>query len=544
MSNFFSKTNQDISLVFKKKSTLNKKQLIRRHRGHIALFGLFLVLVQLIATLLFSYEVLKLNILPLNYLIGLFVILGLLVLYDFTSQFNKAHGIGKFLAIFLTVVMTFGFFAGDKVNATFNKINGNTVTTSDVIDIVVLADDKAESIKDTFGYTYGYNDNIEGALIKKAIDKIQTNNSCTLASKGYNNWQELINKLYDNNEIKVIAVSSGIKSSLNEDYDDFNEKTKVIDSVRITRQVTVSKGNVVAKNAPFVVYISGSDSYGSIADKGRSDVNLLAVINPETRQVLLLSTPRDYRITISRVLGDGTVVSGKDKLTHAGNSGIEYSMKALTDLYGINIDYYYKINFTGCVNVINALGGITINSSVAFTNGWEASENTYHFVAGPNECDGEKTLAFVRERKAFSDGDMQRGRNQEAAITGMIEKATSPSILANYSSVLDAVGDMVLTNMPTEVITNLIKGQLSNSTPWNVQSYSVGAKSSGSMYCELYGSYASCLAPDYDDINTAIKLVNKIENDEVFDVDEFVESCKQENSSSTTSTTSTTKAAK
>ena len=123
----------------------------------------------------------------------------------------------------------------------------------------------------------------------------------------------------------------------------------------------------------------------------------------------------------------------------------------------------------------------------------------------------------------------------------MIEKATSPSILANYSSVLDAVGNMVLTNMPTEVITNLIKGQLSNSTPWNVQAYAVGAKSSGSMYCELYGTYASCLTPDYDDINTAIKLVNKIENDEIFDVDEFVESCKQENSSSTTSTTKLSK---
>jgi anionic cell wall polymer biosynthesis LytR-Cps2A-Psr (LCP) family protein len=172
--------------------------------------------------------------------------------------------------------------------------------------------------------------------------------------------------------------------------------------------------------------------------------------------------------------------------------------------------------------VVNALGGITINSEVAFTNGWEASENTYKFVVGANECDGEKTLAFVRERKAFSQGDIQRGRNQEAAITAMIEKATSPAILANYSSVLDAVGNMVLTNMPTEVMTNLIKSQLSDSTPWNVQSYSVGYTQSGSMYCELYGNYASCLLPDYDDINTAIKLINKIENDEVFDVDEFV----------------------
>jgi LCP family protein required for cell wall assembly len=513
-----------MAYVFRDKSTLNRKQLIRRHRGHIAILGIVLVMLQLIATLLFSFEIIELNILPANYLIGLLVILGLLWLYSFTSQFNRAHILGKFLAILLTVVMSFGFFASDKVNATFNKISGNIITTSDVIDIVVLAEDSAASISDTVGYTYGYNENVEGSLIKKAIDKIQTDDACTIASKGYSNWGDLINKLYENSEIKVIAVSTGLKSSLNEDYDGFNEKTKVIDSVRITKQVTISKGSVVAKNAPFIVYISGSDSYGSIADKGRSDVNLLAVINPETRQVLLLSTPRDYYVTIQRLMEDGSVVSGKDKLTHAGNSGIEYSMKALNDLYGIDINYYYKINFTGCVNVINALGGITINSSVAFTNGWEASEKTYKFVVGANECDGEKTLAFVRERKAFADGDIQRGKNQEAAITGIIEKATSPAILANYASVLDAVGDMVLTNMPTEVMTNLIKSQLSDSTAWNVQSYSVGYTTSGSMYCELYGNYASCLTPDYDDINTAIKLINKIENDEIFDVDEFVKS--------------------
>lgn len=522
MANFFSRTNRDISYAFKAKDTLNRKQLVRRHRGRVALAGLFLVLLQLIATVLFGFQIITLDILPMNYLIGLFVILGLLLLYDFTSQFNRAHIIGKLLAVVLSVALIFGFVAGDKVNATFSKISGSIITTSDVIDIVVLASDKAESIEDTVDYTYGYNGSVEGDLIKKAVSKIDEEKSCTIAAKGYNSWSDLINKLYDNVEIKAMAVSTGLRSSLSEDYEDFGEKTKVIDSVRITRQITLSKGSVVAKNAPFIVYISGNDGYGSIADKGRSDVNLLAVVNPETRQVLLISTPRDYYVTISRLLEDGTVVSGKDKLTHAGNSGIEYSMKALNDLYGIDINYYYKINFTGCVNVVNALGGITIYSDVAFTNGWEASENTYKFVVGANECDGEKTLAFVRERKAFLQGDIQRGKNQEAAITAIIDKATSPAILANYSSVLDALGDMVLTNMPTEVITNLIKSQLSDSTSWNVQSYSVGYTTSGSMYCELYGNYASCLTPDYDDINMAIKLINKIENDEVFDVDEFI----------------------
>ena len=307
MSNFFSKTNRDISLVFKKKSTLNKKMQKRRRRGFGAIFGLILVLIQLVATVLFSLELIKLNVLPMNYLIGLIVILGLLVLYDFTAQFNRAHILGKFLSVFMTAVMVLGFLAGGKINSTFSKITGETITSSEVIDIVVLADDKAASVGDTLNYSYGYNSNIEGNSIKKALSQIESSYSCTLASHGYSNWDDVINKLYENKEIKAIAVSSSIKASLNEDYEAFGVKTKVIDSIRITKQISVPKGTAVAKNAPFVVYVSGNDGYGSISDMGKSDVNLLAVINPETRQVLLISTPRDYRITISKVLDDGSV---------------------------------------------------------------------------------------------------------------------------------------------------------------------------------------------------------------------------------------------
>ena len=214
MSNFFSKTNRDISLVFKKKSTLNKKMQKRRRRGFGAILGLILVLIQLVATVLFSLELIKLNVLPMNYLIGLIVILGLLVLYDFTAQFNRAHILGKFLSVFMTAVMVLGFLAGGKINSTFSKITGETITSSEVIDIVVLADDKAASVGDTLNYSYGYNSNIEGNSIKKALSQIESSYSCTLASHGYSNWDDVINKLYENKEIKAIAVSSSIKASL------------------------------------------------------------------------------------------------------------------------------------------------------------------------------------------------------------------------------------------------------------------------------------------------------------------------------------------
>ena len=247
------------------------------------------------------------------------------------------------------------------------------------------------------------------------------------------------------------------------------------------------------------------------------------MINPETRQVLLISTPRDYYITIS----DANGRKGIDKLTHAGNAGTQASIDALYDLYGFKADYFMKLNFDGCVNIVDALGGITIDSEVEFTNGEDAAPENYHFVKGLNECDGAMTLAFVRERQCFMNGDFQRGRNQQAAISGIINKATSPSILTSYSSVLEAATEVLYTNMPTSMITGLIKDQLADSTPWNVQSYAVSGRTQ-SNYCNLYGFYASTVVPDYDTVNIAIKLMNMIYNDETFNVDEYVESLENE----------------
>ena len=213
---------------------------------------------------------------------------------------------------------------------------------------------------------------------------------------------------------------------------------------------------------------------------------------------------------------------GMDKLTHAGNWGIDYSIATLNRLYECNIDYSVKVNFTGCVAVVDALGGVTINSDVDFENGWEAAPETYHFVVGDNECNGEQTLAFCRERKAFLDGDYQRGRNQLSALTAVINKLTSPAILTKYSSILDSVGNMILTSMPTSDITALVKGQLADTREWNVQKFSIGAEPDSLPSLQL-GTNASMSKLYTGDVEMAKKLIDKIENGDVFNVDEYYE---------------------
>ena len=112
----------------------------------------------------------------------------------------------------------------------------------------------------------------------------------------------------------------------------------------------------------FCAYVSGIDTYGPVTTRSRSDVNILAIVNTETKTVLLISTPRDYYVPFNFQPVNGAM----DKLTHAGIYGIEGSMQALGDYYGFPIQYYMRVNFTGFIDVIDSLGGVDVESDADF----------------------------------------------------------------------------------------------------------------------------------------------------------------------------------
>ena len=516
MSSIFQKAKGDLHYLFKSNSQLSPKGRKRKQRAVRTFSGLILVLIQVILLVLFLLKIFSLELLPAKYLVMLNVVLILITLYTFTSQFTKAHILGKVISVLMSVVLLVGFLYAAKLSSTLGIIAGK-MTKTDIIDVIVLKDDPATSIADALSYTFGYNSTVNSSVTTKAISDIEAENNTSLSTKTYTKWDDLLNNLYNGKNIEAFVVHDSVRSTIAEHYPEFEEKTKIIGTIKITTEVKLSANDKKVNQEPFFVYVSGNDGEGQISSIGRSDVNILAVVNPKTKQVLLVSTPRDSYITISTADGK----SGLDKLTHAGNAGIEYSEEALENLYSISIDYYIKLNFTGCVEIVDALGGITINSDVDFTNGYEAAPESYHFSVGENECNGEQTLAFVRERKAFDDGDFQRGRNQEAAIKGIIAKATSPSILTNYSAVLDAVSNMVLTNMSTGTITSLIRGQLSNPKAWNVQSYTISG-TTDTMTGQVYGiSGMSVVIPDKSSINTAKELINNVVDGINFDVTDY-----------------------
>ena len=237
----------------------------------------------------------------------------------------------------------------------------------------------------------------------------------------------------------------------------------------------------VAQKA-FHVYVSGIDVFGELTTQSRSDVNLVATVNPNTHKILLTTTPRDYYVTIPGVSG-----KQKDKLTHAGVYGVETSVATLEHLYGIDIPFYLRVNFTSVIEIVDALGGIDVESKIAFTTGKDSGV-VMDIQEGVNHLNGKEALAFVRERKAFIDGDNQRGKNQQALMTALIRKAFSPMIIFQMSNVIDAIVGNAETNMTENQIKSLIRIQLEELKGWDIESVAASGDDSGKQYCYSYSA--------------------------------------------------------
>ena len=265
--------------------------------------------------------------------------------------------------------------------------------------------------------------------------------------------------------------------------------------------LTGAEANKITKE-PFVIYLSGVDTRGELTEKARSDVNILAVVNPQTKQVALINTPRDYYVDLA-----GT--NSKDKLTHAGLYGVETSMATLGNLYGINVGHYIRINFAGFINIVDALGGVDVYSDQAFTSvGSPGYYDPTTFAEGWNHLDGKSALAFARERHAFASGDIQRGINQMKVIDAMLNKIKSPALLMGFSKIMDAASDCFVTDFSQDQISALVRMQLSDFANWDIQSYTVTGSSGTSTQCySAKGQKLYVMKPDEASVSKAKEMI-------------------------------------
>ena len=268
--------------------------------------------------------------------------------------------------------------------------------------------------------------------------------------------------------------------------------------------LTGAEANKITKE-PFVIYLSGVDTRGELTENARSDVNILAAVNPVTKRVALVNTPRDYYVDLA-----GT--DSKDKLTHAGLYGVETSMETLGNLYGVNVDHYIRINFAGFISIIDALGGVDVYSDQAFTSvGSPGYYDPTTFVEGWNHLDGKAALAFARERHAFASGDIQRGINQMKVIDAMLNKIKSPALLMGFSKIMDAASDCFVTSFSQDQISALVRMQLSDFAEWDIESYTVTGTSSSSTKCySAKGQKLYVMKPDDSSVSKAREMIASV----------------------------------
>jgi len=236
------------------------------------------------------------------------------------------------------------------------------------------------------------------------------------------------------------------------------QQLEILATIRVKVANSTAQADVTK---PFVIYLSGIDTYGDISKTSRSDVNILIAVNPRSHKILLLNTPRDYYVQLHGTTGT------KDKLTHAGLYGVDTSVSTLEDLYGVGINYNVRINFTSLEKVVDAIGGVDVQSDYDFTAGGT------HFKLGENHLNGKQALAFSRERHSFEGGDRTRGQNQMKVIEAIIKKMSQPTMALKASSILNALSGVIETNMPSRDMNTLIRSQLDSMAKWRVTSTSV-----------------------------------------------------------------------
>lgn len=461
--------------------------------------GFILAIILMLISVITVGIILFVNVLPIKYL--LLVITFILGIVSFISciQFRQIKvnktlniitgiSVGAILILFIYFVNTFNFL--ELVTKSGYKVQNYSV--------IVLKDKSYDKIQDLSGKNLGYiNGDDEG--VKLALDNIVREVTTIQILK--NDVIDLSNALFSN-DLEAIMIEKSYNEILNEEVENFANETKIIYefSVKVKVDETTRGVKSVTKDS-FNIYISGIDTYGDINSVSRSDVNMVVTVNPNTKQVLLTNIPRDYYVTLP-----GT--DSKDKLTHAGIYGIEKSVTTVENILDIDINYYVKVNFTSLEEIVNSLGGITAYSKYSFTS----YIGNYKFNEGYNNMNGAQALAFSRERKAFAEGDIMRGKNQQAVIEAIIRKVSSPSIIYKYNSILNSLSGKFQTNMSMEEILQLVKFQLDKNISWNVTAITLNGVGSSEYTYSAGKQKLYVLIPDSETINNAKSLIKDVIN--------------------------------
>lgn len=455
-----------------------------------------------ILTTIFTIYIIKLNMLPIKYvLIAILsmVLITLLLSIGLNVRKKVVRIICTIICIILIAIYSCSYYY---INKTMGFI-GSMLTQVDETEeyyIVVPKNSSINSItdiKDKTIYVFANSDDISD--VKDNISK-----DTSAKYKEETNLEQLASKLISN-KIPIALMSYSQYSMIVDENLEFPEKTKIIHKVthKINSNNTVSSikdnnSNLTIEKGIFNIYISGIDTAGNISRVSRSDANILATVNTNTHEVLLTSIPRDYYVTLHSK-------NAKDKLTHSGIYGVTETVTTVEDLLDVEINYYVRVNFTTLEKLVNVLGGIDVNSDYDFTS------EQYTYKKGVNHLNGESALVFSRERHSFADGDRQRGKNQQKVLEAIIKKcASDKTILTKYSNILDSLSGCFQTNVTQDEIAMLVKGQVNNMKSWKVTMTSIDGTGASKTTYSAGSQLLYVMIPNEQTVSAAKQQISNI----------------------------------
>ena len=517
----------------------------KKRTGKPNIFVYILAVAVALATIYFSYRVYQLvrgiGVLPQKYIdITRYSLIGINIFFGIFAFLPNVNNLNKILQIIMEGIICAALVIGvvkipeyqGRIERMFTDVpEEGTLNFS----VYTLADSPINEVRDLNDVEIGIQKKLDteyqGYSLKVITKELEGK---SVPTKEYEDLYTAVDDLYSGN-IKAILLNESYETILtgNADFEDFRDRTKKI--YTIEHKVQLSYDTAAVENItsePFVVLIGGNDSwdYDEILDtagyQGRTDVNMLVTVNPTTKQVLIITIPRDSYVPL---WGESYAM---DKLTHATVYGINDWIETVSYFMDVDINYFVRINFSSLINVIDALGGVDVYNPYYFETTFENYVpdeygnhvyREYTFEVGDLHLDGAAALTYCRERKYYNldagiTGDEMRNQHQAMVMKAILNKVTSVSVITHITDLLKAVEGTFATDLNINQIYGLVQMQLDDMATWNINMFGL------SGYGDMRTSYAmgsasgvlySVFIVDTNDVYKAQSLIDKVIDGEI-----------------------------
>ena len=458
--------------------------------------------------------------LPEKYIkICLYVLIGFCGFFSIIAFLPNVNNLNKILQSVICALLSVGLIM---VNTYLPTIKGQLERTFTaipeegdlMINVYVLNDSGYTDITDLEGKTIGVQSELDQEYQEYAIKVINREfEGEEVVTKEYEDIYALTEALY-NKEVDAIMFNETYATivSQNDDFLGFATDTTVLYSCVQKIKLdfnTTDVGNITTE--PFVVLVGGNDEWeNKMAESttgyvGRTDVQMLVVVNPTTKQVLIITIPRDSYVPL---FGNSNKM---DKLTHASIYGYDAWVETVSSYFNVEINYFVRINFASLVNIVDAIGGVDVDNPYYFKSSYcmrwneenqTAYTETQEFQEGLIHLDGPGALGYVRERYYIKEdgtniGDVGRNQHQAIVLKAMIKKLTTVETITHIEDLFKAIEGTFVTNISTDQIYALVQMQLDDMATWNISQYSLSG----------YGSYETSYAMGQNTGNTYSVLI-------------------------------------